>query len=219
MPDPPENPARQHAGPTLAALAARAATGDREAFDAIHQRLAPGLRRLLLERTGGNLSLTDDLSQRAWAGVWQALAAGRYDPARSAISTFAYAVATKAWIQHLRERGRSDDRIDAAAALGLFTPGTENPSDSARLAEVMDAIRAAMDGRSAEGAPPLTEQERWLLRASVEGQSDRALARHLGVSASTAHEARKAAFDKLRRLLAALGFRPEGGERTASGGE
>src|SRR5690349_1285968 len=47
----------------LAHLALRSASGDRNAFAALHQRLGGGLFRLFLERTGGRSELADDFSQ------------------------------------------------------------------------------------------------------------------------------------------------------------
>lgn len=77
---------------SLADLAAAAAQGNAAAFEALHKRLSGGLRKLFVERSGGRSDVADDLIQRTWVGVWQALRSGRYDPARSAISTFVYAV-------------------------------------------------------------------------------------------------------------------------------
>src|SRR4051794_23321638 len=68
---------------SLQHLTMRAAGGDQGAFAALHQRLGGGLFRLFLERTGGRSELADDFSQKTWVAVWQALTAGKYDPARA----------------------------------------------------------------------------------------------------------------------------------------
>ncbi|MFN0131349.1 MAG: RNA polymerase sigma factor [Phycisphaerales bacterium] len=196
---------------TLSDLARVASTGDRPSFDAIHARLAGAVRRLLLTRLGNRADLVDDLSQRTWMGVWNALSRRQYDPERSAITTFVYAVATKVWLQHARTTmrarvaipGHSPDDFDAAEA--------EEPVDSPGLAERVHAVRECLQPHP-EG---LTSDESWLLRAAADGATDRDLAKRLGVAPSTAHARRKAALDKLRRLLARRGIRGESTERDA----
>src|SRR4051812_23331621 len=63
----------------LGALAAAAGRGDRAAFDRLHERLAGGLKRILLNRTGGRTDLTDELAQRTWVVLWGAISSGKYD--------------------------------------------------------------------------------------------------------------------------------------------
>src|ERR1051326_2771938 len=97
---------------TLRELTVRAMSGDRGAFEAVHRRVGAGLRKLLLRRTGGREDLVDDLCQRTWASVWKALSEGRYDPERSAITTFVYAVANNAWMTHLRGFARDQGYVN-----------------------------------------------------------------------------------------------------------
>jgi len=190
---------------SLAALAARAAGGDRAAFESIHGRLDGAVHRFFAQRSR-DPDLGEELAQRTWAGVWEACAAGRYDPARSAMSTFVYAVASKVWLQHLRSTNSRTTTGDAdvLAELGLGDDGGD-----ARLGEALETIRKALDGRLSD----LTEQERWVLRAAIDVETDRAVARRLGISPSTAHEAKQSAFGKLRRLLARLGVSGDPAER------
>ncbi len=192
---------------SLAALAAKAAAGDRVAFDAVHTRLDGGIRRYFGQRTRDQ-DLVEELAQKAWTGVWEACSSRRYDPARSAISTFAYAVASKIWLQHLRAAGNRDAAMEMEGLPGL---SIEDPGGEAKLGEALETIRMALDGRLSD----LTEQERWVLRAAVEAETDRAVAKRLGISPSTAHEAKQSALGKLRRLLSRLGLR-EDAERSAS---
>lgn len=195
----------------LSDLARLAATGDRAAFDAIHTRLAGAVRRHLLSRLGPRADLADDLAQRTWMGVWNALSRGLYNPDRAAITTFVYAVATKVWLQHLRSSSRArvlipgqvPDEAGAWEAEPLESPG---------LAERIHAVRECLRPHPAG----LTPEEVWLLRAAAEGATDRDLAERLGVAASTAHARRRAALDKLRRLLARRGIRGDSTERSAA---
>lgn len=183
---------------TLRSLANDASAGDRGAFDEIHRRLTPGLRRLLQARTSATFDGIDDLLQRTWMHVWRALSEGKYDPERSAITTFTYAVGHKVWLQHLRQAprhavplqgapGEADERADES----------DDPADAVRLAEQLDTIRAALrDDRAT-----LTEDERWMLRQASEGASDRQLARELGLAPSTVNARKRTALEKLRRWL------------------
>jgi len=204
----------------LHALAADAATGDEPAFAEVHRRLAPGLRRLLLDRARGDDALADDLAQKAWTGAWRALTEGRYDPQKAALTTFVYAVAHKVWLQHLRTGGRADAAAAAYADLGA--PGAPHaapdPADAAGLAQTLDAVRRCLaepDPDAAPSAAPggLTQDERWLLRAVAAGASDRVLAQRLAVAPSTVNARKNAAYDKLRRHLAVRGHLPDSAER------
>jgi RNA polymerase sigma factor (sigma-70 family) len=204
----PDSPPQSPDGRNLAQLAAAAAGGDRASFESLHRRLSGGLRKLFLERSGNKSDVADDLIQRTWVGVWQALSSGRYDPSRSAISTFVYAVAHKMWLQHLRARPAPRDPIPAEALPILDEPAAD-------LAEVLDAIRATLRGDSGD----LTTDERAVLRLCGAGASDRDLAARLSISPSTANARKRAAFEKLRRHLATLGHRPEAAERLGPANE
>lgn len=173
-----------------------------------------------------NDHITAELVQRTWAAVWDACQAGRYDPNRSAITTFVYAVATNITLQHLRDHMRQQERTEALRNLDP-RPGGIDPADTARMAEALHAIRSVLAGDTPQpprgknteppGEPlndPLSDQERWLLRAAADGLSDRELAQRLRVSPSTAHTARKQALVKLKRILAMLGIRADSAERT-----
>lgn len=196
--------------PTLAEAGARAARGDREAFEIIHHRLNPGLRRLMAKRTSDQ-TLIDELVQRTWSGVWEAFSEGRYDPARAAVSTFVYAVASHVWLRHLRTLKKPDSTSPEEISAGR----AEGPHDAASLSEALEVVRKALDGRLSD----LSEQERWVVRLAAEGATDRTIAERLRISPSTANQCKQSALSKLRRVLARLGFRPEPSERGVSGGE
>lgn len=172
-------------------------------FQQQHERLSPGLRRMFLDRTAGRQDLSDELAQRAWALAWKALAAGKYDSERAAFSTFVYAVAQNVWLQHLRSSGQRQNNVaslpDDASPVSL-----EQPEDTARLAEVVDLLRRVLRG---EVPAQLSDEERWIVRAVADGETDRGLAAKLRLSPSTANARKNAAFDKLRRFLSSKGHR------------
>lgn len=199
----------------LAALAAAAGRGDRRAFDRLHERLSGGLRRVLLNRTGGRGDLTEELSQRTWVVLWEAISTGKYDPTRSAITTFLYAVSQKVWLQHLRSASRRPTASEDAAA-GVAAEAIA-AGDAAGLAELLGAVRECMDGAERGIPGSLTPEERALMRAVAAGHSDRSLARMLGLAPSTVNVRKRSVFDKVRRFLAVRGHR--GSERTPGDGE
>lgn len=193
-------PADEHPAPE-GGLGARLARADRAAFDHLHARLA-GAVRSLYTRRGVSLNLAEELSQQAWAAMWEALAAGRYEPHRSSPATYLYAIAHRIWLRHLRDRAPVMEHTEER-------PATEaGPAAAADLAGALHAIRAAL-----EQPGELSDADRMVLRLAAEGVSDRELARRLGVAASSAHEARRGALERLRRVLARSGIVPESAER------
>jgi RNA polymerase sigma factor (sigma-70 family) len=196
----------------LTQLADRAQSGDRGAFEQLLRRLEPGLKRILLRRTGGQAELTDELTQRTWIAVWEALRDRRYDRRKAAISTFAYAVAHKLWLQHLRQTGHtpiSHGWFDAA--LLSESQASDNPATLLEASELLEAVRACLH---ATGTPfSLTAEERRIIIGLAAGESERVLAEQLGVAASTIHARKQLAYRKLRKCLVARGFSMNTAER------
>ncbi len=190
-------------GPTLAQLALLAAGGDRSAFEAIYRRLTPGLTRMLSEKTNGRPQVVDDLVQRTWMATWESLQRGRYDPSKSAMTTFVYAVGYKMWLQYLRTAARPETLTPDA---GDYTqPSLETPDDQVEFAELLQTVRECLKNDGSD--PILTEEERGVIRASASGASDRDIAKELNIAASTLNARKQGALGKIRRYLAAKGFR------------
>jgi len=70
-------------------------------------------------------------------------------------------------------------------------------------------LRSALAGFD----PDLSDDERDLLRALSSGESDRSIAKRLGLAASTVNVRKQTALSKLQRILARKGFRGESSER------
>lgn len=204
---------------TLADLTRSACKGDHAAFEAIHARVGPGLRRMLLSRSAGRDELVEELCQRVWTAVWKAMSEGKYDPSRSAITTFAYAVANNAWITHLRRFARDQGYIEGLPA----TTGSEALSGQSTReasieelqaeAELVDRVRVCLQEQSAAG---LTDLEREIVSAVAAGEGDRALARRLGLSSSTINVRKHAAYAKIRAFLGVSQEEPNDQERGAN---
>jgi RNA polymerase sigma factor (sigma-70 family) len=187
--------------------------GDAAAFEQIHRRLDGGLRRQFVARAG-KADVADDLAQRTWMAVWKAFQEGKYHPERAAISTFVYAVGMKVWLQHLRKNRRPVGQLPEA--LAEASGDDADPALTLRFAELLDAVR---EGVKAGAAGPLSEEERWIVQEAARGESDRTLAKRLGVAPSTLNVRKRGALEKLRRFLASRGHRPDSGERTGDPGE
>ncbi|MGH7133572.1 MAG: RNA polymerase sigma factor [Phycisphaerales bacterium] len=172
------------------------ATGDAAAFERDHARLAGWVKRMFRERCGSRVDIVEELSQRTWAGVWEAVSSKRYDPARAAMTTFVYAVAQNIWRQWAKQQARSEA---SSVANGEESTGAQDAVATVAEAELIDVVRACVHGRAP--AAGLTDDEREVLRLIAAGETDRALAERLGVAPSTAHARKKAAMDKLRGYL------------------
>jgi RNA polymerase sigma factor (sigma-70 family) len=193
--------------PTLQELALRALGGDRLAFDHAVHRLSPGLARFVGKRTSDDANLTQELCQQAWAEIWTAMVHRRYDPAKAALSTFAYAVAHKVWLRYLRSAGRVVPPEWAAL------DDAEGPAfEAIDQASQIDRIRAFVSGRVGN----LTDDERWILRSAAAGVSDRELASRLGIAPSSANARKQAALAKLRVHLKGADSVENGPERQGS---
>jgi RNA polymerase sigma-70 factor (ECF subfamily) len=202
----------------LQLLARRTRSGDRSAFARIHQRLAPGLHRILLRRTAGQADLAEELAQQAWTEVWRALQNGHYDDSKAAISTFVYAVANKMWLRRLRGlRNRPISESDFDLFAFIASDKTENPAALLQASELIDALRACL--RATDTPFALTDDERQVITGLATGDSERSLGVALGVAASTIHGRKHAAYAKLRQCLRAKGFSLDSSERPAAAGE
>lgn len=215
-------PQRPPAPTTLGDLVLRAIAearepgGGRPALELLHARLAPGLRRFFRDRlpSASRGELVEELSQRAWVGVWESLSAGRFDPQRAAFSTYAYAVASNIWLQHLRSSRSALGGIKSGSdldAIQVFGDGSD-PNRLAESAEMLDALRAAIapeNPTNTGDSAGLNETDRWIVRLSANGHGDRAIAARLGIAASTLNERKQNAFSALRRFLTARGFRTD----------
>ena len=196
----------------LGVLAARSAQGDGQAFERLIKRLSPGLAGVLARRTSGNQTVVEEILQETWTAVWEALATGRYDPQRAAISTFAYAVAHKLWLRHLRQSrggpagdGWTLNLIDGDRA------HSDNHPHALELSELLEAMRACLTALDTKYA--LNDEERAVARGLANGETERSLASQLGIAASTVHSRKSSSYNKLRRCLALKGFRMESHER------
>jgi RNA polymerase sigma factor (sigma-70 family) len=185
---------------------------------AAYERYAPGLRRMFMRRTGNHPEQTQELCQATWVEVWQLVSAGRYQRERAALSTFVYAVAQKQWLRFRREIGsRKRPITDSDERLAAWLDPSMGLGDAAHAAELLESLRNCLASRS--GPNSLTAEERGVVEALMDGQTERAIAARLGVAPSTAHSWKSAALQKLRQCLTAKGFGPPAAEQGGAGRE
>lgn len=184
----------------LAALAARAAQGDSHALHNLQKRLLPALSRWFARTWPLDAERSERLAQETWIQVWHALADGRYDPSRAAISTFAFAIASNLRLRELRHIGRAITASDDDLAATVSSPDV---AESMSQASTLEAVRYLISDPDAG----LEESDRITLSLLARGMGDRDIARELGVSPSTGHDRKKRALARLATLLHSLGHR------------
>ncbi len=165
-----------------------------QAFAAAHAALAAWVQRRLTQLTA-DPGAAEDLAQRTWMAVWEAVRDGRYDPQRAAMSTYVYAVSQNVFRNWARSRATSASHAAAIAAASAAeaTPDADPIED----AEVVDELRGVLR----DGAPGLAAGSLRVLQLIAQGLTDRELAKALAVAPSTAHARRREALDALRNHL------------------
>ena len=182
-------------------LAAGVAAGQRTAFERLHARLDAGLRRMFIRRSGGRGDLADELGQQTWGRLWQAGLEKRYDPTRSAVSTYVYAIANNVWLQHYRAARRS-----ATAELSDDMRREDAGDDALAHAELLEAVRDCLHG---PGPSAMSPDERFIVVELARGGTERELASTLRIAASTVHARKLSGHEKLRNCLHRKGFSQE----------
>jgi len=179
----------------------------------LHRALSPGLTRhlakALKEPADPPSDRVQELAQRTWIAFWQALRDGKYDPAKASLSTYLYAISHTMRLRLAREEGRQS-RHDSTSDLDQSAEPSPEPADLLELAAHIDRVRSLLSGQHGDLSP----EERAALRGIGEEQTDRELARRLGISPSTAHARKKTALQRLADLLS----RPIGEPRRAPPG-
>ena len=207
-----ESGQREQAVESLRRLSAAAQQGDERAYHAIHARLDAGLRRFLMKRTHEDAELAEELAQRSWVALWEALRDGRYDPQRSALTTFLYGVGYKQYLQHARRtRGTLRVITDLDAQAEEMFAQNDDPAEFVRACELLDAVRDCVNG---SGGADLSAADREILAGVAAGESERQLAVRLGLAPSTVNARKQLALQKLQDYLERTGHAPESPEST-----
>ena len=143
-----------------------------------------------LQRGGADPDVAEEVTQQAMINVWRK--AGQFDPNKAAATTWVFAIARNARIDHLRRQNRPEpDHDDPAFQREPEPPATE------RIAQEQEAARL----RAAVGRLP-EEQQAVLQKAFFEGKAHGAVAAELDVPLGTVKSRIRLA---LRRIRSELG--------------
>ena len=174
---------------TDADLAARAATGESEAFTRLVERHSPSARRLARAALG-DLADADDAVQEAWLSVWRHLAG--FDLSRPFAPWFLRIVLNAATDLRRRRQVRRTEQIPANAPSAGVSP--ERATD-----------RALLRDRLATALAELPERQRLaVVLFDAEGYPHAEISRMLGVPEGTVRSDVFHARRTLRGALAAL---------------
>lgn len=188
------------AAPSLDDLSRAALAGHESALAQLHARLTPGLVRHFTRKLGPGAGPAsdeaDELAQRTWIALWEAIRDRKYDPSKARLTTFLYAVSHVVWMRHRRDRQRLSP--DSGARFEPESDLAASPPSATFLAGELERVRQVLSGSTSTG---LTEADRQVLRGIADGRTDRELAEQMGLSASTAHGRKKAALAKLSQVL------------------
>jgi RNA polymerase sigma factor CnrH len=173
-----------------AALAGRAAKGDRTAFNRIVQRYQEPLYRFI-RRYVGDADEAYDLLQETFVSAWQAV--GRYDPARPA-ATWLRRIALNKCRDWGRRRTVRRFFYGAASLDAAEPPPAAPPVDDGN-----EAVLTRLD-RAIAALP--TQLKEPLLLTAFEGVSQEAAGRALGISTKAVETRVYRARKRLAEILA-----------------
>jgi len=177
----------------LAGLRAR----DADVLDALRERICLGLQSSLGHRAEAGEADLDDFAQEAVLRVMDKLDSYRSE---ARFTTWAMALAVRLSLTKLRRRSRKDVSLDASVAASLTdeSGATEAATHGAR-GEMFNLLRQGV-------AQALTERQRQVILAELDGVPQVVLAEQLQVSPGavykTSHDARK----KLKAFLSDAGY-------------
>ena len=177
-------------------LAAVAERHDRAAFLALFNHFAPRIKGYM-KKLGTPESLADELAQDVMFTVWRK--AESYDPAKSAVSSWVFAIARNLRIDALRRERRRV--LDPNEPLLAPTPAPL-PDEQLRSAQQDRRVRALLDNLPREQAAVVN-------LAFYHGKSHGEIAAHLAIPLGTVKSRMRLAFQHLRDALDPVADAPD----------
>lgn len=175
----------------LAAVMSRVAGGDREAFGAVYDALAPkvlGLARAVLR----NHAMAEEVTQEVLLEVWRQ--AARFDPAAGSVSSWAMTIAHRRAVDRVRSVRAAEDREDRVSA-GESQREYDEVAEQVLQHEDEGRVRAAMSA--------LTDLQREVLvMAYWGGHTSTEISARLGVPVPTVKTRLRDGLIRLRASLA-----------------
>lgn len=171
-------------------LIARAAGGDRSAFQTLVERYRPMVYRVAYQYSGRHHD-ADDIAQDVFIKVYHALGRFRRD---AQFSSWLYRIAMNACIDSQRRQAPHRTSEDPELALAQTPVAEPDPEDRAFASEIGDAVRAAVDA-----LPP--RQRLIFVMRHYEGLKLHEIAETLGLQDGTVKRQLHSAVHRLRRVL------------------
>ena len=169
-------------------LIAAVAEGDREAFVLMFERYAGRIKAFMM-RSGAGAADAEEITQDVMVSIWRR--ARSFDPARSAPSTWIFAIARNRRVDLLRRAGRRiPDPLDPA----LQPEAERDGFDALSAGERERRLRRAL-------ADLPEEQRAVLVAAYYEGVSHAEIATREGVPLGTVKSRIRLAFRRLSGIL------------------
>jgi RNA polymerase sigma-70 factor, ECF subfamily len=175
-------------------LLVRAGRGDREAFDALYEQIAPTVYGLA-RRVVRDPQLAEDIAQEALVEVWRL--APRFDPTKGKAMSWVATIAHRRAIDRVRSEQSRHDREDKVAFGDRGTMTTSGEEVSAGV--MRDATRQSVAG--ALGCLTGTQREAIQL-AFYDGRTYAEVADLLGIPVGTAKSRIRDWLIKLRDAVA-----------------
>jgi RNA polymerase sigma-70 factor (ECF subfamily) len=166
------------------------------ALEALRAFLARGLRSVLDRRAGAGDEDVEDLAQDALLRILERLGSFRGD---SRFTTWAMSVAVRLSLTTLRRRHWQDVSLDGLELPPRETPASEEPAATAERADLVDALRDAIEN-------DLTERQRTVIRAEMVGVPGVRLGQELGTNPNALYKLYHDARKKLKKGLLERGF-------------
>jgi len=177
-------------------MLAVAKQGDREAFAALFDHLAPRIKGFLI-RSGTEPLLAEELAQETMVALWRK--SRLFDPQKAGVTTWVYRIARNLRIdQHRRSKGATQELLDDheqwLRTSALYDIDAVEPEQMLLAAQREQAVRLALS--------ELSTHQQLLLRLSFfEEHAHGRISEELGIPLGTVKSRIRLALVELRRKL------------------
>jgi RNA polymerase sigma-70 factor (ECF subfamily) len=183
--------AAKRAGTEEAKIVRRIVAGEADALSDLYARYS-GMLLALARRVLGNTSDAEEVLQECFLQVWKQ--AGRYDPARSSVSTWLVLITRSRAIDRLRSRKVGDKAVTAVKQEKLDTHTSPKGVSDVLMQERQQRLRREMKD--------LPDEQRAVLEmAFYKGMTQREISEETGIPLGTVKTRTLLAMRKLRKAL------------------
>jgi RNA polymerase sigma-70 factor (ECF subfamily) len=183
--------AAKRAGTEEAKIVRRIVAGEADALSDLYARYS-GMLLALARRVLGNTSDAEEVLQECFLQVWKQ--AGRYDPARSSVSTWLVLITRSRAIDRLRSRKVGDKAVTAVKQEKLDTHTSPEGVGDVLMQERRERLRREMKN--------LPDEQREVLEmAFYKGMTQREISEETGTPLGTVKTRTLLAMRKLRKAL------------------